>query len=361
MRNDIHRPSAIQPEDYEYVAVWTMNIQGFGDCRFMMRERETVKRHMDRTSGTYANVVTTGSCQICGNVQAIFLALFYHAESNQYLKVGVNCAQKLGLSLNQDSMNNFRRNLADAREAQAGKRKAIAILGDLNLISAWEIFTEEYPKHAEDCAVKDRFNEVNGNGYSDGCTCNFVQNVRAFDQFPEHTTRDIVGKLVQYGSVSEKQIDFLRKLAKQIIDRPIIQAQRQAESDAAGPVPTGRTQMTGVVLSVKTVERETRFYGDAGLSTKVLIKLENGSKVYGNRFQNVEKGDTVTFVATVTQSDRDPKFGFFKRPTLPKRELSKDEKKATAKLRRIQRSIPYDYEHSDSHTTLDKLIQEISA
>jgi len=50
-RNDIHRPSEIIPSDYQYVAVWTMNIQGMGDAEFIRREREIVKAHMERTGG----------------------------------------------------------------------------------------------------------------------------------------------------------------------------------------------------------------------------------------------------------------------------------------------------------------------
>ena len=41
--------------------------------------------------------------------------------------------------------------------------------------------------------------------------------------------------------------------------------------------------------------------------------MDTGFKIWGNRFNNVEKGDLVSFTASVTPSDKDPKFGFFKR------------------------------------------------
>lgn len=279
IRTDIHRPSEIIAADYSYVAVWTMNIQDLGDAEFILREREIAKSHMARTGGQLQHF-GNGSCSVCGNVLAIYLVLFYHAKTNTYITVGVDCAAKLDMGFDADAMKLFKRNVSNAREAQAGKRKAIAILSDLNLIDAWEI-SENYDTDTA--------------------------------KYEELTIRDIVCKLVKYGSISEKQSAFVAKLLTKIQQRPIIEAQRQAEREAAGPVPVGRVRMEGEVLSVKTVERNTYYYGDSGLDTKVLIKLANGSKVYGNRFANIERGDKIVFVATVEASKDDVKFGFFKR------------------------------------------------
>lgn len=316
MRTDIHRPSEINPADYEYVAVWTMNIQGFGEAEFMLRERELVRQHMTQTGGQYAHVDTTGNCQICGNVQAIFLALFWHRPTNEYIRVGFDCTAKLDLPHAAGDFNVFRKNVANAREAQAGKRKAIAVLSDLNLMPAWEIFTATYPQHLETCAASGRDQYGDDNGVTHSCTCDLNLRVRAFNQFEEFTIRDIVGKLVRYGSISDKQAEFVGKLLGKIIERPIIAAQRQAEKDAAGPVPTGRVTVTGEVVGMKTVEGPRFSYHDSGLQTKLIIKLENGSKVYGNRFESLEKGDKVKFTASIEPSKDDPKFGFYKRPVV---------------------------------------------
>lgn len=333
MRTDIHAPSQIISADYEYVAIWTMNIQGFGDSEFMLRERETVQEHMARTGGTYAHVDTTGSCQVCGNWLAIYLVLFYHAKSNTYIHVGVNCATKLEMGFDMKAMAGFKRRCADAREQQAGKRKAIALLGDAGLIDAWDIYTAPAVAHISDCPAYGQNQYGDDNGVENTCNCLFEARWKTSRQFPELTITDIVGKLVKYGSVSEKQLAFVGKLLQQIADRPIVEAQRKAEADAAGPVPVGRVKMTGVVLSIKEVERATRYYGDSGIDTKVLIKLENGSKIYGNRFANVEKGETITFVASVTASKTDTKFGFFKRPATAKTEELIAQEKAAKKLR----------------------------
>jgi hypothetical protein len=55
-------------------------------------------------------------------------------------------------------------------------------------------------------------------------------------------------------------------------------------------------------------------YGDSGVRWKLLIRLDNGGKVYGSRFANLEKGDRIRFTATFEQSKDDTKFGFYSRP-----------------------------------------------
>lgn len=305
MRTDVHSPSNIIPSDYEYVAVWTMNIQGIGDSLFMLRERELVHAHMERTNGTYAHVETSGSCQVCGNVQAIFLALFHHAKTNTYVRVGFDCTRKLEMSGDFAAFNQFRRNVSDAREAQAGKRKAIAILGDLSLLEAWEIYTAE----------------------------------TVSNQYEERTITDIIGKLVKYGNISEKASAFVKSLLNRIADRPLIEAQRQAEKDAALPVPTGRVELIGEVVGMKTVECQAYSYYGPTEQTKLIIRLENGSKVYGNRFANLERGDKVHFVATVEASKDDTKFGFYKRPFLYQSPIQKKAIKVLSHAYEAMRSV----------------------
>ena len=311
-RIDIHAPSRIIPSDYEYVAVWTMNIQGFGDAEFILRERAICKAHMGRTGGTYSAHEHGGSCDVCGNALAIYLVLFYHAKSNTYIRVGVNCAQKLDLGLDMKAVSLFKKHCANAREQQAGKRKAIALLSDVGLIDAWEVFTAEPVKHAVSCALLPSNYQFN-DGWQLKCTCGVVD---TSNEFPEPTITDIVGKLVRYGNISDNQKSFVAKLLKQIVDRPIIEAQRQAEREAAQAVVEGRYEVSGEVVTVKEVETGKCFhYGDDGVRTKVLIRLDGGAKVWGSRFANVERGQHIRFTATFQQSKDDSKFGFFSRPT----------------------------------------------
>jgi hypothetical protein len=172
--------------------------------------------------------------------------------------------------------------------------------------------------------------------------------------------KDIIGKLVRYGSISEKQESFLHKLVDKVDNHATRQAEydakREAERQAADPCPTGRVEITGEVISTKVQESQ---YGD---QLKMLVKDDRGFKVWGSipsslqlvdmPFKQViesefveqvrkngheitweddgtwtttrivqrglEKGDRVTFTATVTPSNDDDKFGFYKRPSKAK-------------------------------------------
>ena len=315
-RQDIHRPSAIIPADYQYVGIWTMNIQGLGDAQFILQEREICKAHMTRTGGQVQHY-SHGSCGICGNQLAIYLVLFHHQKTNEYIVAGVNCAQKLDMGCDFHAVELFKRRCADAREQQAGKRKAIALLSDAGLIDAWEVYTAEYPKHAEGCTVKlvpENAQEYIGQEEPATCNCELAARIKAFDNYEERTIRDIVGKLVKYGNVSDNQKGFISKLLGNIARRPIIEAQRKAEHEAAEPVQNGRQEVTGTVLSMKEVAAAQFSYYSPETTWKLLIRLDNGSKVWGSRFANLEKGDRIRFTATFEQSKDDAKFGFYKRP-----------------------------------------------
>jgi hypothetical protein len=277
-RTDTHRLSAINPAEYEYVAPEVIKIQGFGDCAYVLEMRRRIREHMAKTGGTYAHVETTGNCQVCGSVNAIYTVLFYHRPSNSYIRTGQDCADKLDMGYNRNEVNLFHTAVKDARELHTGKAKAQAILAEAGLSAAWDIY----------------------NNRSD-----------VYREYEERTIEDIVGKLVRYGNISDAQKGFIAKLLDKIAQRAAIQAQRQAEADAAGPVPTGRLRIKGEVLALKTVDG---WQGEP--QTKVLIRAEEGYKVWGNRFANVEKGNQIEFIATFEPSKDDPKFGFYKRPRL---------------------------------------------
>lgn len=50
-RQDEHRPAAIDPEDYEYVAQECVKIEGLGDCSFILAERAIIKEHPPPAGG----------------------------------------------------------------------------------------------------------------------------------------------------------------------------------------------------------------------------------------------------------------------------------------------------------------------
>jgi len=128
--------------------------------------------------------------------------------------------------------------------------------------------------------------------------------------YEENTIRDIVAKLVRYGSISEKQTNFVSALVQKIGKRAETEAARAAESEAAAPCPSGRTWVKGEVLTTKRGE------GPYGPTHKMLVKDETGFKVWCSvpRDLSVDRGDVIRFQVNLTPSNDDPKFGFGSRP-----------------------------------------------
>jgi len=117
---------------------------------------------------------------------------------------------------------------------------------------------------------------------------------------------------VRYGSWSDKQQAFARKLLAQIPERERREAERAKEAEQAEPAPTGRVDVQGTVLTVKSQE------SDYGWSTKMLVRATTGWKLWvtlPSAIYDAKRGDTVAFTVTVEPSKDDPKFAFGKRPT----------------------------------------------
>ena len=126
---------------------------------------------------------------------------------------------------------------------------------------------------------------------------------------------DVMGKLSQYGSLSDKQLAAVKTSMQRDVDRQARwEATKAEERKHAGPAPSGRVVVTGTVLSAKQIERGNYVWSDE--VTKLLVKLENGSKVYVSEPKGLESkvGDTVTFKATFTPKDDDTTFAFGSRP-----------------------------------------------
>ena len=102
----------------------------------------------------------------------------------------------------------------------------------------------------------------------------------------------------------------------------LIKAQRDAEKELADDVPTGRMEVSAEVLKVDWKENG---YGGRLVMT---VKTDGGYLLWGSvpssitdvdnpdgTRRQLDRGDKVKFTATIEPSDRDPKFGFFKRPS----------------------------------------------
>ncbi len=272
-RTDIHRPSVILPEDYEFVGFEYIKE---GDEYYS--DRVYLNAHMERTGGTMSRHAHGGSCHICG-AHAIYTARFYHVPTNQYIRTGLDCAEKLDAAINSGVADDFRAKTRAAIEQIAGKRKAKAILEQMGFADAWDVYLAT---DLEDNA--------------------------------SYTVRNMVQNLVKYGSFSPKQIAFFGSLMNRVRNKDAIAAQRAAEREAAKKVPitTGRVTIWGEVVSKK--------YNEDWNNYKIIVKHVDGWKVYGTlprAIDSAKVGDTVKFDAVLTVSEKDEKFGFFSRPSKP--------------------------------------------
>lgn len=127
----------------------------------------------------------------------------------------------------------------------------------------------------------------------------------------------IAMKLKRWGSLSPAQIGAVQRG----VDRKKARAAEAETLKSVEALAEGRYEIEGEVLSVKSGEN------DYGFWTKMLVKMDDGNKVYGsvpNDLHAIEcgggtrcvnRGERVRFAAKVERSKDDEHFGFYSRPT----------------------------------------------
>lgn len=269
-RNDVHSPANLVTEDYEYILSadnspdmgpgWVLQYGDFG---------LEVSRHLARTDRLGRSV---HQCHHCG-ARIRYFAILKHVPTGDYIAVGETCLNDR-FELATVEFHKLRK-AAELDRQQQRIKKAVAAFVEAN----------------QDLAFM-------------------------ADKTHEHTNgfiADVSRKLRQYGELSERQVNAVRAA----IIRDAEWAARKEQEEAARaaeimvPVIEGKQQITGEVLSLKWQD------SDFGSTLKMLVKDERGFKVWGTvpRSIDPERGDRVVFSATITKSDRDESFGFFKRPT----------------------------------------------
>jgi hypothetical protein len=130
---------------------------------------------------------------------------------------------------------------------------------------------------------------------------------------------DLLRTLESKGALSVKQIELAERLIREDYEEQAkteaVDAERAAEVAAALPVPTGRIEVEGEVLTVKDYENEHNPRG--GLIFKMLVLGDDGWKVWGTvpRSISPDRGDRVKFTATVKPKEGDETFGYYSRPS----------------------------------------------
>ena len=271
-RTDIHRPSQITPADYDFVGFLPQVRQSCGifeNLPYIRGCRQIVTNHMLGTGGGYATHEHGGSCHVCG-AYANDMAVWYHAATNEYIKTGITCAEHM----DNFDVAAFRREARQARDAR---------------------------DFATGIARRDAQLEEKGMAHA--------------IESQDRTVRDMLGRLRQYGSLSVNQWEYMTTLLEREANHAERQARFDAEREAAAPVPTfdGRVTVEMTVVGIKPPDKDAMYP-----CFKLILKHTDGWVLMGSRpasLEDVQRGDSVKFNARVKTSDRDPKFGFYSRPT----------------------------------------------
>lgn len=297
-RTDIHRPSAINPVDYQFIAAFTHDSDMWSGIENAF-QRKLFIEHRERTGGKFSQHDHGGSCHICG-AHALNLAVFYHHVSNSYIETGFDCADKLD-----GGDPALFRKIKDERtaylKARAGKMKALGTLEERGLLEQVDILFGDFLKPRADHA-KFKLPELPS----------WLEK-RAWRDM--EIAGDILRKLVQYGDLSEKQWKFFEVLLTRILtveEKAKEIAERQA-TELRIPAPDqGRVTVQGVIISKKEVET------DFGIFDKIAVKDPRGFVTWGTLpkgIDDAEVGDTVRFDARLTRSEKDESFAFASRPS----------------------------------------------
>jgi len=273
----VHNPTNFDPAAYEvedYLDNCPPEYSG-GPVDGFAASRELWKADMIRALGEdYAR--KSHRCVHCGNGRVRYITVCLHRPTGERVVFGADCTARLGFA------DRFAFKLAQLKsKAEAGHAR-------LKVWNARVAFLEAHPAVAQ--AVEQLASPVHNRNFF---------------------AMDVVAKLNQYGSLSERQVEALvASLARDVAT----EARKAAEATVVrGAAPTGRTTVSGVILSIKTVS------GDYGDTDKMLVEVTGTrAKVWVTvpGAADVHRGDAVTVTATWTVSKDDASFAFGKRPIL---------------------------------------------
>lgn len=256
IRQDVHRPSAINPGDYEYVKV--------DEARKARVEGQT------KLAGP------AGTCHHCGKA-IIWRVHFKHVPTGNLVTFGYQCAEILKMTDNRidHEMNLLKRRAANERRE------------------------EQWAQETED--RRHKFMTEHADVYK------FVMEYD--DDFAQDYINRYKWGIEKYGSPLDWQIDKIREFMQKREDYLARRVQETAKLASAAELVEGRQHIEGTILSIKYVESVY------GTTQKMLVQLDDGNKVFGSvpaSIHDVEKGDRVSFDATI--QPKEDHFAFYSRP-----------------------------------------------
>lgn len=264
MRSDAHAPSNLVTEDYEYVYSYDANPdEGQSPAHMAFVNSQWWRDMMGKMARIHDSMT---QCDHCG-AHMRYVAILHHIPTDTYITVGETC---LG--------NRFDRATADfqrLRKAAALDREAAKVR------HLWAEYRSMQPVNWE-----------------------------VLDASDNEFIRDVLAKGAKYGSLSERQLAAIVKAEQRDREREAKRA--EWENEVRGTIAEGRQEIAGEVISIKWQAND---YGERRVMT---VKDAENRCYWGtmpSSLREVEHGDKVRFTATVTRSDKDESFGFFKRPS----------------------------------------------
>lgn len=299
-RTDIHAPSNLIPEDYEFAYAFDAHPES-GE-----RQAARVMLNLALEEGfRFGRIHGGDQCDHCG-ARLRYIAVLKHLPTKTMIYVGEDCLARFDMT--SDEFHTLRTEARLNRERTA-KAVKIAAAVEANPLLAWLT----YPEALHGGRTEPKFCE--GSCFYTYETCKGHTDYADFNSFLD----SVAEKFRRYADLSEKQIAAVERAIIRDTERRDRKAERVAAdlaAKAAGeiePVPAdaGRIKITGEVISQKTVE------GDYGVQFKMLVRDDRGFKVWGTEPSSIspEKGSRVSFMAKVERSKDDEFFGFFSRPT----------------------------------------------
>jgi hypothetical protein len=271
MRTDVHRPSSplFDPQAYRYGGVFDTDQRDPFNSYQIAARRQAVAALVEQ--GYCFGPGSSSQCGHCG-AHIRYAALLIRDDVREFIFVGQDCLDNRFDGLTKAEFQSLRKTASLNRE-RVRKSEAVKKVLDDNpgLEQALDV--------------------------------------------DHHIISDIKWRLENGGKISEKQVALVFKIAQQEAERAVRRAEQEAQAkalaDAGVRVPVGRVDIVGKVLSTKGVDSAY------GYVVKMLVQSDAGWKVWGTmpRSLDAQIGDRVTFKASITQSDDDPVFGFFSRPT----------------------------------------------
>jgi len=276
----VHNPTNFDPAAYE-VEDYLDNqppAPYFADAASVRAHAEAVaawKANMERALGADWRRKAFHCCH-CGNGRVRYITACLHRPTGERVVFGADCTARLGFNDRFAFKLALLKSKAEAGHARLKVWQARTAYLEANPAIAQAVEQAQAPVHARNT---------------------FVQ--------------DVLAKLNQYGSLSERQAAaVLASLARDVA----AEARKAVEATVVrGAAPTGRTTVSGVILSIKTVS------GDYGDTDKMLVEVTGTrAKVWVTvpGAADVHRGDAVTVTATWTVSKDDVSFAFGKRPIL---------------------------------------------